>query len=62
MVAGLYPLQYVAQRVAGDAFEVENLTQPGGEPHDLELGIGQTAALSDAAHPAGLRRLPAASR
>jgi zinc transport system substrate-binding protein len=49
VVAGLYPLQYVAQRVAGDAFEVENLTQPGGEPHDLELGIGQTAALSDAA-------------
>lgn len=48
VVAGLYPLQYVGQRVAGDAFEVENLTQPGGEPHDLELGIGQTAALSDA--------------
>ncbi|NYD59456.1 zinc transport system substrate-binding protein [Nocardioides marinisabuli] len=49
VVTGLYPLQYVAQRVAGDAFEVENLTQPGGEPHDLELGVGQTAALSDAA-------------
>ncbi|WP_068113101.1 metal ABC transporter substrate-binding protein [Nocardioides dokdonensis] len=49
VVAGLYPLQYVAQRVAGDAFDVENLTQPGGEPHDLELGIGQTAALADAA-------------
>ena len=49
VVAGLYPLQYVAQRVAGDAFEVENLTQPGGEPHDLELGVGQTAAISDAA-------------
>ena len=48
-MAGLYPLQYVAQRVAGDAFEVENLTQPGGEPHDLELGVAQTAALSDAA-------------
>ena len=49
VATGLYPLQYVAQRVAGDAFEVENLTQPGGEPHDLELGVGQTAALSDAA-------------
>ncbi len=49
VVAGLYPLQYVAQRVAGDAFDVENLTQPGGEPHDLELGVGQTAALADAA-------------
>lgn len=49
IAVGLYPLQYVAQRVAGDAFAVENLTQPGGEPHDLELGVGETAALADAA-------------
>lgn len=46
VVTGLYPLQYVAQRVAGDAFEVENLTQPGGEPHDLELTPQQVGALS----------------
>ncbi len=49
IAVGLYPLQYVAQRVAGDVFAVENLTQPGGEPHDLELGVGETAALADAA-------------
>lgn len=49
VVAGLYPLGYVAERVAGDAFEVEILTQPGGEPHDLELGLGETAQLADAA-------------
>ena len=37
VAAAFYPLQYVAQRVAGDHAEVENLTQPGAEPHDLEL-------------------------
>ncbi|MCR6033540.1 zinc ABC transporter substrate-binding protein [Nocardioides sp. zg-579] len=49
IVAGLYPLAYVAERVAGDAFEVENLTSPGSEPHDLELGLSETAEVSDAA-------------
>lgn len=48
VAVGLYPLQYVAQRVAGDAFTVENLTAPGGEPHDLELGVGETATVADA--------------
>ena len=37
VVASFYPLQYVAQRVVGDHAEVANLTQPGVEPHDLEL-------------------------
>ena len=37
MAAAFYPLQYVAERVAGDHAEVDNLTTPGTEPHDLEL-------------------------
>ncbi|GAB3868365.1 zinc ABC transporter substrate-binding protein [Nocardioides maradonensis] len=37
VVAGLYPLQWVAQQVVGDHAQVEDLTQPGAEPHDLEL-------------------------
>lgn len=49
IAAGFYPLQYVAQRVAGDGYTVENLTSPGGEPHDLELGIAETVVLSNAA-------------
>lgn len=49
VVTGLYPLEYVAARVAGDAFEVANLTSPGGEPHDVELGVAETAAMADAA-------------
>lgn len=46
--AAFYPLQYVAGRVAGDLAAVENLTQPGAEPHDMELTIGQTAAVAEA--------------
>lgn len=47
-VASFYPLAWVTERVAGDGWEVTNLTQPGGEPHDLELGISQTADLDEA--------------
>lgn len=47
-VASFYPLAWVTERVAGDGWSVENLTQPGQEPHDLDLSIAQTAALEDA--------------
>ncbi|MCF6379585.1 metal ABC transporter substrate-binding protein [Nocardioides KLBMP 9356] len=47
-VASFYPLAWVTERVAGDAWTVDNLTQPGQEPHDLDLSIAQTAALEDA--------------
>ncbi|WP_244929109.1 metal ABC transporter substrate-binding protein [Nocardioides sp. W7] len=49
VAVGLYPLEYVAARVAGDAFEVTNLTTPGGEPHDLTLNLRETAVVADAA-------------
>ncbi len=45
VVAAFYPLAFVAERVAGDLADVENLTTPGGEPHDLELGVSQTVRL-----------------
>ena len=48
VVAAFYPLAWVTEQVAGDDWEVTNLTQPGGEPHDLELGIAQTADLDEA--------------
>lgn len=47
-VASFYPLAWVTERVAGDGWTVDNLTQPGQEPHDLELDIAQTAALEEA--------------
>ena len=48
VVASFYPLAWVSEQVAGDDYDVTNLTRPGGEPHDLELGISQTADLERA--------------
>ncbi len=48
VAAAFYPLAFVAQRVGGDNVSVTNLTQPGNEPHDLELDIKTTAEVSDA--------------
>ena len=45
VVAALYPLAWAAQDVAGPKYDIVNLTSSGGEPHDLELGIGQVADL-----------------
>lgn len=48
VVAAFYPLQYVAQRIAGDHADVVGLTAPGVEPHDLELSPRQVADLTSA--------------
>jgi zinc transport system substrate-binding protein len=48
VVASIYPLAYVAERIGGDHVDVRTLTQPGQEPHDLELSIARTAEVADA--------------
>ncbi|SFB69864.1 zinc transport system substrate-binding protein [Nocardioides terrae] len=48
VVAAFYPLQFVAQRVAGDRVSVGDLTRPGQEPHDLELSPKQTGDVAAA--------------
>ena len=48
IVTAFYPLQFVAQHVAGVHASVNNLTQPGAEPHDLELTPRQVASLTTA--------------
>jgi zinc transport system substrate-binding protein len=48
IVTAFYPLQFVAQRVSGGHAAVMNLTQPGAEPHDLELTPRQVASLTTA--------------
>lgn len=48
VAAAFYPLAYVAERVAGSHADVVNLTVPGMEPHDLELGFSQTVSLTEA--------------
>ena len=48
VITAFYPLQFVTERVAGDHADVVNLTRPGKEPHDLELSVAQTAAVTNA--------------
>ena len=48
VVASFYPLEYVAERVAGEHADVQPLTSPGTEPHDLDLTLQQTAEVSEA--------------
>ena len=48
VVAGFYPLAYAAHQVGGNGIEVINLTPPGGEAHDLELGPQQVAEIGEA--------------
>jgi zinc transport system substrate-binding protein len=48
VVAAFYPLAFAAEQVAGDAADVENLTPPGAEPHDLELTARDVGRIRDA--------------
>ncbi|MFI5484906.1 metal ABC transporter substrate-binding protein [Micromonospora echinaurantiaca] len=48
VVAAFYPLQFVAERVGGDAAAVSNLVKPGAEPHDLELNPRQVGQVTEA--------------
>jgi zinc transport system substrate-binding protein len=48
VVTAFYPLQFVAERVAGQHAVVTSLTQPGAEPHDVELTPRQVASVTDA--------------
>jgi zinc transport system substrate-binding protein len=47
IAAGFYPLAYAAEQLAPDA-EVQNLTPPGAEPHDLEVSPGDVRTLRSA--------------
>lgn len=48
VAAAFYPLQYVAERVGGDAVDVIGLTPPGAEPHDFELPPSAVREVRDA--------------
>jgi zinc transport system substrate-binding protein len=45
VLASAYPLAEAAQVVGGDVVDVDNLTPPGVEPHDLELTPDDLEAL-----------------
>ena len=48
VVTSFYPLEFVTREIAGDDIRVVNLTQPGVEPHDLELKVRQVAEVAEA--------------
>lgn len=47
VLAAFYPYWYVAQRVGGDRASVGLMTEPGVEPHDLELSPRQVAEIGE---------------
>ena len=49
VMASFYPLQYVTEQVGGDLVQVDSLTPPGTEPHDLELSPASVAGLESSA-------------
>ncbi|MFH0518318.1 zinc ABC transporter substrate-binding protein [Streptomyces sp. M41] len=48
VVASFYPMQFLAERIGGEHVNVSTLTEPGQEPHDLEISAQQRAQLEDA--------------
>lgn len=47
VVASFYPLAFLAEQIGGKYVHVTSLTQPGQEPHDLEISARQTARLQE---------------
>lgn len=47
VVASFYPMAFLADRIGGTHVHVTSLTQPGQEPHDLEISAQQTARLQE---------------
>ncbi|KPI23049.1 metal ABC transporter substrate-binding protein [Streptomyces sp. NPDC054950] len=47
VVASFYPMAFLAEQIGGDHVNVTSLTEPGQEPHDLEISAKQTAALQE---------------
>jgi zinc transport system substrate-binding protein len=48
VVAAFYPVAYAAGQMGGPRYNVENLTPPGVEPHDLELSPRTVARIESA--------------
>lgn len=48
VAAAFYPLQWLSERVGGQDASVKGLTEPGVEPHDLELTPRQVGDVQDA--------------
>ncbi|MET9729511.1 metal ABC transporter substrate-binding protein [Streptomyces sp. NPDC006458] len=47
VVASFYPMEFLAERIGGAHVNVTTLTEPGQEPHDLDISAKQTARLQE---------------
>ncbi|GAA3846607.1 metal ABC transporter substrate-binding protein [Streptomyces phyllanthi] len=47
VVASFYPMAFLAEQIGGTHVNVTSLTEPGQEPHDLEISARQTAQLQE---------------
>ncbi|MFI6560901.1 metal ABC transporter substrate-binding protein [Streptomyces sp. NPDC050534] len=57
VVASFYPMAFLAERIGGSHVHVTSLTEPGQEPHDLEISAKQTAQLQESDAVLYLRNL-----
>ncbi|MFF7789137.1 metal ABC transporter solute-binding protein, Zn/Mn family [Streptomyces sp. NPDC007991] len=48
VVASFYPMAFLAEQIGGGHANVTSLTEPGQEPHDLEISTKQRAQLEEA--------------
>ncbi|MFI6033178.1 metal ABC transporter substrate-binding protein [Streptomyces sp. NPDC051315] len=48
VVASFYPMAFLAEQIGGDHVKVSSLTQPGQEPHDLEISAQQRVQVEKA--------------
>ncbi len=47
VTASFYPFEFIAEQVGKDQVTITDLTQPGAEPHDLELSPKQVAGIGE---------------
>ncbi|MGH4028150.1 metal ABC transporter substrate-binding protein [Actinomycetota bacterium Odt1-20B] len=47
VVASFYPMAFLAEQIGGKHVAVTNLTEPGQEPHDLDVSAKQRAQLEE---------------
>jgi len=48
VAAAFYPLEFALEQIGGERLSITSLTQPGAEPHDVELTPRQVAQLANA--------------
>ncbi len=48
VIASFYPMEFLVERIGGEHVTIDTLTEPGTEPHDLDISPQRTADLAEA--------------